>query len=91
MSETRGKLVCKSDYITETPMRGMAAKFTPNAKKISEREQDSAKKTRHMKKKGLLKFFREGPRVPAPSAEGTPIKAVKKRRDNKADGSLDWR
>jgi hypothetical protein len=44
-----------------------------------------------MKKKGLLKLFGKGPQVPVPSREGTPIKAVKKWRDNKADGSPDSR
>jgi hypothetical protein len=37
MLETRGKLVCISDNITETPMRGTTAEITPNAKKISKR------------------------------------------------------
>jgi hypothetical protein len=68
-------------------MREMTAEITPNAKKYCKREEDSAKKTRHMKKKELLKFFGEGPQVPAPLTEGTSIKVVKKRRDNKADGS----
>jgi hypothetical protein len=60
--------------------------ITPNAKKASKREQDPPKKSRSMRKKGLLKFFGEGPRMPAPTTEGTPIKAVTKRRDKRFDG-----
>jgi hypothetical protein len=39
-----------------------------------------------MRKKGLLEFFGEGPCMQAPSTVGTPIKAVKKRRDKRANG-----
>jgi hypothetical protein len=50
---------------------------------------ESRKKLRNMKKKGLLKFFGEGPCMLAPSMEGTPIEAVKKQRDKRADGLSD--
>ncbi len=51
MLETRGKLTCKSDNITETLIRGMTAEITPNEKRTSKRVQDEAKKTRCMRKK----------------------------------------
>jgi hypothetical protein len=53
MSETRKKSACKSNNITGTPARGSTAEITPYAKKKSKREQDPAKKTRHMRKMGL--------------------------------------
>ncbi len=40
-----------------------------------------------MRKKGLLKFFGEGPLVLVPTTEGTPIKAVTKRRDKRSNGN----
>ncbi len=84
MAEPREKLARKSKDITETQTRNLLAAITPNAKKASNREQDLPQKSRSMRKKGLLKFFGEGPHMPAPTTEGTPtpIKAVTKRRDN---------
>jgi hypothetical protein len=55
---------------------------TPSTK-ISEREQAQAKKIKQGKKKGLADFFGQGPRVPAPSWEGTPINAVVQQRENR--------
>ncbi len=84
MEEPREKLTQKSNNITETPMRGQTAAITTNMKN-SKKEQDPPKKSRNMRKKGLLEFFGEGPRVPTPSTEGTMIKAVKKQRDKRAN------
>jgi hypothetical protein len=67
----------KSDDVTRTPTRGQALAITPNKKKMSKREQGSAKKSRQGRKKGLLEFFGDEPRVKAPSTEGTPIKTTK--------------
>jgi hypothetical protein len=67
----------KSVDITRTPPRGQALAITPNKKKVSKREQGSAKKSRQGRKKGLLEFFGDRPRFKAPSTEGTPIKNAK--------------
>jgi hypothetical protein len=85
MAEPREKLAQKSGDITETPVRNLLAAITPNAKKSSKREQDPPIKSRSMRKKGLLKFFGEGPRVPASTTEGTLIKAVTKRREMRSN------
>ncbi len=66
----------KSNDITRTPTRGQALAIN-NKKKMSEREQGSAKKSRQGRKKGLLKFFGDGPWVKAPSTEGTSIETAK--------------
>jgi hypothetical protein len=71
----------KSDNITRTPMRGQALTIMTNKKKTSEREQGSAKKSRQGRKKGLLEFFGDGPRVKAPSTEGTPIETAKNQNE----------
>jgi hypothetical protein len=76
-------LVRKSNNITGTPARGPTIEITPNEKKASKQEQDPAKKFGQMKKKGLLELFGGGPRVTAPTTEGTPIKSLTKRRDLK--------
>jgi hypothetical protein len=54
--------------------------------KVNKREQAQAKKIKQARKKGLEDFFGQGPFVPAPSWEGTPINAVVKQRgdENKA-------
>jgi hypothetical protein len=54
--------------------------------KVNKREQVQAKKIKQARMKGLEDFFGQGPHVPAPSQEGTPIDAVVKRRgeENKA-------
>jgi hypothetical protein len=64
-----------------TPPRGQALAITPNKKTASKREQGSAKKSRQGRKKGLLEFFGNGPRVKAPSTEGTPIKTAQNQND----------
>jgi hypothetical protein len=51
--------------------------------KISKREQAKAKKIKQGKKKRLANFFGQGPRVPAPLQEGTPIDAVVQQRENR--------
>jgi hypothetical protein len=69
---TKGEIRTKSRVITETPARNLSVAITPNAKKASKREQDPPKKfkkSRSMRKKGLLKSFGEEPRVPAPTTE----------------------
>jgi hypothetical protein len=50
-------------------MRGLMAAITPNAKKTARGNRIQQKKSRNMRKKGLLKFFWEGPCVPAPFTE----------------------
>ncbi len=75
MQEGGGKLSHKSDEIAKTPTQGSSAVVTPSTK-ISKREQAQAKKIKQGKKKGLADFFGQGPRVPVPSREGTPINAV---------------
>jgi hypothetical protein len=60
---------------------------TPNAKKVSEREQDRAKKSKQDKKNDLLKYFGDGARVPAPTIAGTPINAVTQRRESRVMGT----
>ena len=87
MAEPRKKSAQKSKNITETPARNLLVAITPNAKKASKREQDLLKKSSSMRKKGLLKFFGEGPCVRVPTMEGTPIKAVTKRRDKRSNSN----
>jgi hypothetical protein len=82
MQASRGESACKSDEITETPTQDSAAEETPSMK-ISKREQAKTKKTKQGKKKRLANFFGQGPRVPAPPREGTPINAVVQRRENR--------
>jgi hypothetical protein len=89
MVEPREKFAQKSKDIMETPGRNLSAAIIRNTKKARKREQDPPKKSRSMKKKGLLKFFGEGPWVPAPTTKGKPIKAVTKRRDNISNGNTD--
>jgi hypothetical protein len=85
MQAGKGKAARKSDKITATPTQGPSAEVTPCVK-VNEREQAQAKTIKQARKKGLEDFFGQGPRVPAPSREGTPIDAVVKRRgdENKA-------
>ncbi len=82
MQEDEGKLSCKSNKIAKTPTQRSSAVVTPSTK-ISKREQAQAKKIKQGKKKGLADFFGQGPRVPAPSREGTLIDAVVQQRENR--------
>jgi hypothetical protein len=85
MQTGKGKAACKSNKIAATLTQGPSAEVTPRLK-VNEREQAQAKKIKQARKKGLEDFFGQGPRVPAPSWEGTPINAVDKQRgdENKA-------
>jgi hypothetical protein len=71
----------KSNDITRTPPRGQALTITLNKKKASKREQGSAKKSRQGRKKWLLEFFGDGPRVKAPSTEETPIETAQNQNE----------
>jgi hypothetical protein len=85
MQAGEGKAARKSNKITATPTQGPLAEVTP-CLKVNKREQAQAKKIKQARKKGLEIFFGQGPGVPAPSWEGTPIDAVIKQRgdENKA-------
>jgi hypothetical protein len=85
--EPREKSAQKSKDKMETLARNLSGAITPNKKKASKREQDLPKRSWSMRKKGLLKFFGEGPHVPAPTTEGTPIEAATKRRDKRPSGN----
>jgi hypothetical protein len=85
-AESRGK-ARKSNDITRTPIRGQTPANTPNERKPSKREQGLAKKSRMGRKKGFLEFFRGGPRLKAPSTDGTPIETVKKIREKTGPGN----
>jgi hypothetical protein len=87
MSEKRGNTSQKSNAITGTPARSTAIEVTPNAKKSSEREQDSAKKSKHEGKKILLKLFGDEAPFPAPTNKETPINAVVQRRKSRGKGN----
>ncbi len=65
-------------------MQGKATHVTPASKKASKREQSAAKKFRQVRKNGLLQYFEDGLHVQSPSMEGTPINAVKMRREKRA-------
>jgi hypothetical protein len=78
----KNKLARKSDNITMIPARESRNTTSTN----TNREQSAPKKTRCERKQGLLKFFRDGARVPPPSTEGTPMDAAKMRR-NSATGT----
>ncbi len=54
MSSKGGTAARKSNDITDTPGRNRMTEVTPNAKQTSEREQDSAKKSKKDKKNDLL-------------------------------------
>ncbi len=82
MKEGEGKAVRKSDEITETPARPISAAVTPKA---SEREQANTKKLKQIRKQQLEEYFGQGPRVMAPSKEGTPIDAVLQCRERGLD------
>ncbi len=73
-------MACKSGKITKTPMRNPSAEVTPSMK-VSEREQAEAKKVKQVRKKELEEYFGKGPRVQAPSREGTPINTVLQQRE----------
>ncbi len=66
-----------------TLTQGPFAVVAPSTK-ASQREQANTKKTKQVKRKGLEAFFGQGPRVPGPSREGTPIDAVIQRRENRS-------
>ena len=79
----------KNDKITRTPEQRKTSEVTPQAKKTNEREQECTKKTKKDRKDDLLKYFREGTHVPAPSTTSSPIDTVLKRRDTKEkEGSV---
>ncbi len=82
MQASWGKLACKSNKIAQTPAQDVSAEVTPSAKN-SEREQAHHKKSKQENKKELTKFFGQGPRVPAPSWEGTPIEVVVNKREDR--------
>jgi hypothetical protein len=82
MQEGGGKLSRKSNKIATTLTQGSLAVVTPSTK-ISVREQAQAKKIKLGKKKGLADFFGQGPQVPAPSREDTPIDAIVQQRENR--------
>jgi hypothetical protein len=83
----RGELARKSNDITRTPTRGKVTDVTPALKKASKSEQSAAKKTRQVRKKGLLQYFGDGLRLQPPSSEGTQLDAVKMRREKKGNDS----
>jgi hypothetical protein len=83
MQEGRGKSSCKSEMIAMTLTQGSFAVVTPSTK-ASKKEQANAKKIKQVKKKGLDTFFGQGPQVPGPSQEGTPINAVVQQRENRS-------
>ncbi len=58
MKEGEGKVVRKSDEITETPARPILAAVTPKA---SEREQANTKKLKQIRKQQLEEYFSQGP------------------------------
>jgi hypothetical protein len=80
MQAREGKVACKSNKITKTPMHNPSAEVTPSMK-VGEKEQAEAKKVKQVRKKELEEYFGKGPRVQAPSREGTPIDAVLQRRE----------
>ncbi len=82
MQASGGKLARKSDEIAQTPTQGISAEVTPSAKN-SERKQVHYKKSKQDKKKELAICFGQGPRVPAPSQEGTLIEVVVQKRKNR--------
>jgi hypothetical protein len=82
-----GKEARKSDNITGTPKRNKTTAVTPNAKQISEREQDNIKKSKRERKSNLLKYFGKGVCVPAPTNVGTPIGAVIQQRESSEKGN----
>jgi hypothetical protein len=60
-AEKRGKLACKNNDITKTPMQGASKDIMPGSKKTRERDQSAAKKLCQGRKQGLLKKIGEGP------------------------------
>ncbi len=82
MQAEEGKAACKSNKITQTPMRNPSAAVTPSMK-VSKRKQAEAKKVKQIGKKELEAYFGKGPRVQAPPREGTPIDAVLKQREGR--------
>ncbi len=75
-------MACNSNKIAQTPTQGFSAEVTPSAK-MSKREQVHYKKRKQDKKKELVFFFGQGPRVPALLQEGTPIDVVVQIRENR--------
>jgi hypothetical protein len=82
MQASREKSACKSNKIAKTPLQDSSAEVTPSMK-ISKREQAKAKKIKQGKQKRMADFFGQGPRVPAPLQEGTPIDAGIQQRENR--------
>jgi hypothetical protein len=83
MQEGGGKSSRKSNEIATTPTQGPSAVIMLSTK-ASKREQANTKKIKQVKKKGLEAFFGQGPRVPGPSREGTPIDVVVQQRENRS-------
>jgi hypothetical protein len=80
--EREGIAACKSNEITGTPAYSISRAVTPKA---HEREQANHKKSKQIRKQQLEEFFGQGPRVTAPSKEGTPIHAVLQCRERALD------
>jgi hypothetical protein len=87
MSSKGGKAAQKSDDITGMPRRNRMTEVTPNVKQTSKREQDIAKKSKKDEKNGLLKYFGNRVRIPAPTSKETPIDAVMQRRESRDKGN----
>ena len=60
-AEKRGKLACKNNDITKTPMQGASKDIMPGSKKTGKRKQSAAKKLHQVRKQGLIIFLGEGP------------------------------
>ncbi len=75
MQTSGEKLACKSNMLAQTPMLDVSAEVTSSAKN-SKKEQAHYKKSKQDKKKELANDFGQGPCVPAPLWEGTPIDIV---------------
>jgi hypothetical protein len=82
LQASKGELARKSNKIAQTPAWDVSAEVTASAKN-SEKEQAHHKKSKQEKKKELAKFFGQGPPVPAPSREGTPIDIVVNKREDR--------
>jgi hypothetical protein len=73
-----GKVACKSDDITATPIR----KALPTSgKQQSKREQELPKIPRSAMKNDLTAYFGKGKRSPGPTTAGNPITTVIQRRE----------
>jgi hypothetical protein len=57
MAEPRVKLAQKSKDIMETPARNLSVAITPNANKVSKREQDLPQKIKEHEEEGAAEVF----------------------------------